>query len=142
MADSGLMRKLQIKADCGLQLDKGTVFRDFPKTGPLRCFCCENLCWRGRLLVLELSNWTCWRLRTWLPYIDWKEPWMLLEIADITESKLLLLRWKLFPPQAIVTLNDDCEQWKLLLFMLQCFVCWTLLIMRILFNTVAGADLE
>ena len=32
-ADCGLMRKLQIKADCGLQLGEGTVFRDFPKTG-------------------------------------------------------------------------------------------------------------
>ena len=43
-ADCGLMRKLQIKADCGLQMKRGTVFRDFPKTGPLRYFCCENLC--------------------------------------------------------------------------------------------------
>ena len=31
---------------------------------------------------------------------------MLLEIAEITESKLLLLRWKLFPPKAIVSRND------------------------------------
>ena len=46
----------------------------------------------GRLLELELSNWTCQRLESWLPYIDWREPWMLLEIAEITESKLLLLR--------------------------------------------------
>ena len=31
-------------------------------------------------------------MRLKVPYIDWRKPWILQEIAEITESKLLLLK--------------------------------------------------
>ena len=35
-------------------------------------------------------------MRLRIPYIDWRKPWILQEIAEITESKLLLLKVNFF----------------------------------------------
>ena len=42
-----------------------------------------------------------------VPYIDWREPWIIQEIAEITVSKLLLLKVNFFSTKGNSNLDDS-----------------------------------
>ena len=42
-----------------------------------------------------------------VPFIDWRKPWILQEIAGITESELVLLEVNFFSTESNSNLNDS-----------------------------------
>ena len=67
------------------------------------------------------SNWTCWRMRLRVPFIDWRNPWILQDIAGITKSEFsfteveflfhrkLIVFWMFLSGHCLMNSNYHCS---------------------------------